>query len=151
MTPTIFSVLLLRSFLLHTKMCILWRASRPNQKDYLIQRSVQNFGCARGRVHVCACGCTGAGVCMRTCSLTNPRCNAPPHYHLRPLWLHHISPHYLIHCTIFGKKLLNIIFVFWFLLQLLLKTLLIVRIIQRDITINVKTSSCKVPVILVGF
>ena len=36
-------------------------------------------------------------------------------------------------------------------LQLLLETYLILRIIQRDIVINVEKSSCKVPVILVGF
>ena len=41
--------------------------------------------------------------------------------------------------------------VFGFYLQLLFKTLLILRRIQRDIVINVKTSTCKVPVILVGF
>ena len=33
----------------------------------------------------------------------------------------------------------------------LCKTFLILRIIQRDIVINVETFSCKVPVILVGF
>jgi hypothetical protein len=36
-------------------------------------------------------------------------------------------------------------------LQLLSRTFLILRRILRDIVINVKTSSCKVPVILVGF
>jgi hypothetical protein len=40
---------------------------------------------------------------------------------------------------------------FWFSLQLLSKIFLILRRILRDIVINVKTSSCKVPVILVGF
>ena len=39
----------------------------------------------------------------------------------------------------------------WFSLQLESKTLLILIRIQRDIAINVKTSSCKVSVILVGF
>jgi hypothetical protein len=49
------------------------------------------------------------------------------------------------------KKWLNTKCVFWFSLQLLFEIFLIVRIIQRDIVINVKTSSCKVTVILVGF
>jgi hypothetical protein len=47
--------------------------------------------------------------------------------------------------------LLNIICVFWFPLQLLSETFLILRRIQRDIIINVHRSSCKVPVILVRF
>jgi hypothetical protein len=41
--------------------------------------------------------------------------------------------------------------VFSFSLQLLSKTFFILRRIQRDIAINVKTSSCKVPVIIVEF
>jgi hypothetical protein len=41
--------------------------------------------------------------------------------------------------------------VFRFSLQLLCKSFLVLRRIQRDIVINVKTSSCTVPVILVGF
>jgi hypothetical protein len=40
--------------------------------------------------------------------------------------------------------------VFWFSLQILPKTFLILRRIQRGIVINVKTSLCKVPVIPVG-
>ena len=40
---------------------------------------------------------------------------------------------------------------FLFSLQYLLDTLLNLRRNQREIAINVKTSSCKVPVILVGF
>jgi hypothetical protein len=58
---------------------------------------------------------------------------------------------YLVNNTIFEKKLLNIKCVFSFSLQLLFETFLILRRIQRDIVINVKTSSCKVPDILVGF
>jgi hypothetical protein len=38
-----------------------------------------------------------------------------------------------------------------FQIQLLFETFLIIRTNQRHIFINVKTSSCKVPVILVGF
>ena len=46
---------------------------------------------------------------------------------------------------------MNIKYVFLFSLQLLSKTFLILREIQRDIVINVETSLCKVLVILVGF
>jgi hypothetical protein len=47
-----------------------------------------------------------------------------------------------------GGKLLNIKFVFWFSLQFISKTFFILKRIQRDI-INVSTSLCKIPVILV--
>ena len=67
------------------------------------------------------------------------------------LWLHHIIRHYVINDTVFGKKLFNIKCVSRFSLQLLSKTFLILRRMQQDIVINVKTSSCKVPVIFVGF
>jgi hypothetical protein len=98
---------------------------------------------------VCVCVCE----CMRVsaCSLTNPACNAPPYCHLQPLLLHLIFPHYLITGTIFRKKLLNIKYAFWFPAQLLFETFLTPRTIRRYIVINVKTSSCKLPVILIGF
>jgi len=52
------------------------------------------------------------------------------------------------HGKIFEKKPLNK-FVFWFSLQLLSETFLILKRIQRDMIINVPVyrSSCKVPVI----
>jgi hypothetical protein len=59
--------------------------------------------------------------------------------------------HYLINGTIFGEKVLNIKCMFWFSLQYLFETFLILSGVQRDIVINVKTSSCKVPGILVRF
>ena len=61
------------------------------------------------------------------------------------------SPHYLTNCTIFEKKLLNAKCVFWFSLQLLSETFLIITRTERDITINVYRSSCEVPVIVVRF
>ena len=64
--------------------------------------------CVRVRSCVCGCGCTAASVCLRACSLINPACDTPRYCDLRPLWLHHIFPHYLKKGTIFGKKLLNV-------------------------------------------
>jgi hypothetical protein len=51
----------------------------------------------------------------------------------------------------FRKKLLNIKCEFLFSLKILCETFLILRKIQRDITINVHKSSYKVPIILVQF
>ena len=68
--------------------------------------------------------------------------------HLQTAPLYHICPHYLINGTIFGKMLLSTKCVFWFSLQLLPETFLILRRIQRDVIINVRRSSCKVPLFL---
>ena len=86
-----------------------------------------------------------------TCSLAYPACNAFAPCVICGLCLHHISRHYLINGTIFGKKLWNIKCVVWFSLRVLSETFLILRRIRRDTVINAKTSSCKVRVILVGF
>ena len=75
-------------------------------------------------------------VCV--CSLSYPVCTSIAHATyivMCPVWLYHISPHYLIKGTTFGKMLLNIKYVFWFSLQSLSETLLILRRIQRDIMI----------------
>jgi hypothetical protein len=56
---------------------------------------------------------------------------------------------YLLNGTTFGEKMLNINCVFWFYLQLLSETLLILRRIKLDILVNLHRYSCRVPVILV--
>ena len=71
--------------------------------------------------------------------------------HLWPVRLDHIFPHYLTNGTIFGRNVLNIKCMFWFPLQLLSETFLILRRIKRDIIIYVHRSSCQVTVILVRF
>ena len=100
-------------------------------------------------VCVRACECTGSGVCFRACSLTYPACNAHASHCLRPIWLH-IFRHNLINDMIFRKTLLNIKFVL-ICSTTLSETFLILRRIQRGIDINVKTSSCKISVIIVEF
>jgi hypothetical protein len=67
------------------------------------------------------------------------------YWYLWPVWTYNIFPHYLIHGTIFGKRLLNMICVFWFPIQFKRKKN------RQAILINVHRSSCKVPVILVRF
>jgi hypothetical protein len=91
-------------------------------------------------------------VCF--CSLSYPAYKAHAPYYIVICGLpglYHIFPHYLIKGTNFEKKLLNTKCVFWFSLQLLPKTFLILRRIQRDIIINVRRSSCKVPLLLSDF
>ena len=111
------------------------------------------------RAHVCVCvfvlgggcRCLSTGVCLRACSLINPTCDAPPYCHLRRTWLQQIFRHYVINGTTFGKTLLNIKYVFWFYLRLLFEIFLILRKTQWDIITNEIKSSCKLPIILVGF
>jgi hypothetical protein len=62
-----------------------------------------------------------------------------------------LFPHYLINGAIFGKMLLNTKCVFWFSVQLLSETFLILRRNERDMIKSVYRSSCKVPVIVVRF
>jgi len=94
-------------------------------------------------------------VCLCPC-LSYPACKsyllcAVLYFHLWPVCLYRIFPRYLINDKIFGrKKLLNTKRMFWFSLQLLSETFLILRRIQRD-AINVHKSSRKVPIIVVRF
>ena len=106
---------------------------------------------ARVRARVCGCWCTGADVCLRECSLTNPTWNAPPYCHLQPLWLHHIFRHFLETARFSEQKLLNIKCVLWFFLQLLFETFLILKRIHREIFINVKRLHVKYPSFLSDF
>jgi hypothetical protein len=90
--------------------------------------------------------------CVCVCSLSYRACNVHnPYFHLWPVWLYHIFPRYLIFSTIFGKKLLNIKCVFWFPLQLLFETFIILSKIQRDIITNVGRSHVNYPLFLSDF
>ena len=62
-----------------------------------------------------------------------------------------IFPHYLIHGTISGNMLLTLKFVFFIFSTTLAWNIFILRRIQRGMITDVRTSSCKVPVILVRF
>jgi hypothetical protein len=72
-----------------------------------------------------------------------------PYCHLSPAPLYNIFPHYLINSTISGKKLLNTKRVFWFSVQLLPETFLIVRRTERDIIRNVYWSHVKCRILCV--
>ena len=114
------------------------------------------FVCVRACVRnacVCIPGRFDVSMCMRACSVAYPACNA-----YTPCCDVICSPSGSTMCSAlfhkrhdFREKVANIKCVFWFSLQLLFETFLILRRIQRDIVINVKTYSCKVPVIITGF
>ena len=71
------------------------------------------------------------------CGLPAPICN--------------ILPHYLINGKILEKMSLKTKCVFWFLLQLLSETFLILGRTERDVIKNVHRSSCKVQLLLSDF
>ena len=73
-------------------------------------------------------------------------------YHLWPVWLYHIFSHYFIKGTIFrGKKRYWTWRVFWFSLQILSGTFLILRRAEGSMIVNVYWSSSKIFIILVRF
>ena len=77
-------------------------------------------------------------VCVRR--LRYPERNAHASYcHPRPVRLYNIFPHFLINRSIFENTFLNIKCVFWFSLQILSETFLILRRIERDV---VKKVNC---------
>jgi hypothetical protein len=84
------------------------------------------------------------------CNLMYPARNVHAQYcHPRNVWVYHIFPHNLTNGTIFGKKkLLSQKRVFWFILQIVHETFLILRKLQPNIIINVYRYSNKVPFIL---
>jgi len=98
--------------------------------------------------HVCATIVALEKLCV--CSLRYPACDAiAPFCRLSPAWLCRIFPRYLIHSMSF-EELLNVKCVFWFSLQLLSATFLILSRIERDMVKNVYWSSHKYPLFLSG-
>ena len=71
--------------------------------------------------------------------------------HLWPVRLYHFFWHYLINGAIFGKDAVELKMCVLIFTTILSETFLILRRIQRDIVINIRRYSCKVPVIPVGF
>ena len=104
----------------------------------------------------CVCECAGAFVCACTCALV-----ALLTQHAKRMGriisssVASLAPSYFSTLSHkrhdFRKTLLNTKCVFWVSVQLLSKMSFILRRIQRDVIINVKTSLCEVPVILARF
>ena len=132
------------------------------------------YACCNTEVHLCNHCCSGKGICItyslslspvcvrvrvRTracvcvCGLSDPARNVHVLYYIATcglsgstIFFHIISQR----AQFLEKKLLNIKCVFWFSLQLLTETLLILRT-EQDIIKKVLRSSCKLHVILVRF
>jgi hypothetical protein len=97
---------------------------------------------------------------MCACCFRHPACKAHAPYFIAVLgmsgcgiFLHITSQTAVFSCWWWGgaNRLLNTKCVFWFSLQLLSEAFLILRRIQRDCFVNLKTSLCKVAGILVRF
>jgi hypothetical protein len=90
-------------------------------------------------------------VCVCVCGLSFSACNAHAPYYIVICGLPRstILFRIVINGTIFGTKVLNTKCVFWSSLQLLAETFHTLRKLKRDLTINIRRSSCKVTVILV--
>jgi hypothetical protein len=140
-------------------MCV-WRKTEARLRNHCCSGkavSITSFSvCACACELLRACGRSGAWACLCTCvhvALVVQHANRVRHIVkslVTPLPPYFSTLSYKRH-DFRKKKLLNIKCVFWFFLQALSKTFLILRRIERDIYINVRTYSCKVPVILVAF
>jgi hypothetical protein len=97
-------------------------------------------------LHISLCACAYWRV-----DLHNMQCACAVWCRLWPHWLHHIFRHYLINGIMFRRKLLSNTKYVLVSSTTLLWTFLILKRIQRDIGISVKTWSRKVPVVLLIF
>jgi hypothetical protein len=119
---------------------------RNNVRFYVTLRRSRNH-CCRGKAISIIYFCTWIRVraCVLVRTLVQPYLPSTQsaclvlYFYLWPLWLHHIFRHYFINSTNFGEKIYWILNVFWFSIQLLFETFLILKRIQRDTVINVKT------------
>ena len=127
------------------------------QQEMLMRHVVTSFAVPRSRQSFLRVRNTDAHPRNHCCSGMSVAFVVQHEKHLRHiiicgLWLHYIFFTLSHKRHVFRKKtLLNIKCVSRFSLQLLCETLVILRRIQRDIVTNVKTFSCKIPVIIVGF
>ena len=139
-----------------------WKVLRAKSFRKCLVRREKTVGTIRAayvesniEVRSCNSCCSGKAMSVTTiwvcvCSVRYPAWIArAPYCHLWPAQLYNIFPHYLINGAVFGKRLLIIKCVFWFSLQSLSETFLILRKNERVMIKTVYRSSCTVPAILV--
>jgi len=113
-----------------------WRRFTDYCKNMEQRRQAAYWSVALRRVRATNLAVEKVEVCV--CSLRYPAYNAhAPFWYLWPTRLYRIFPLYLINGAIFGKRLLNKKCVFWFSVQLMSETFLILRTTERDMIINV--------------
>ena len=102
---------------------------------------------ARSYNHCCSRKAVSMTFWVCVCSRSYTACNAhAPYCHLRPYRLYHVFPNYLINGTIFEKKkILGVKCRFWFSVQFLSETFLVLRRIQQNMIKNVYWSSRNLP------
>jgi hypothetical protein len=98
-----------------------WRNTGVRSRNHICSGKAANitYFC------VCVCACVCVGICLCVCRLTYATLTRLRRIIWGPLCLHHIFVHYFINDMVVWKKLLNIKCVFWFSLQILFETFLI--------------------------
>ena len=124
---------------------IIWRCSKLNRlNEWQITGWFSSNGTLNASVHdthLASCLLTSCRYSLNTNCLSSVACPALQYFSTLSLKRHDFRE----------KKLLKKKCMFWFSVQLLFETFLILRWIQRNTIINLYRSSCKGPVMLVRF
>jgi len=124
---------------------IIWRCSKLNRlNEWQITGWFSSNGTLNASVHdthLASCLLTSCRYSLNTNCLSSVACPALQYFSTLSLKRHDFRE----------KKLLKKKCMFWFSVQLLFETFLILRRTQRDIIVNIIKSSCKVPLSMSDF